>query len=108
MRLHKGILALLMLSALVCANLWSQTEAPAGAPTASGQSTTSSQAGSTASNPAQSPPATTASSTPSWTTVGRVNFSAMVDGYYSFNNNHPNSDFNALYNFNDKTNQVDL
>ncbi len=32
----------------------------------------------------------------------------MVDGYYSFNDNHPNSDFNELYNFNDKTNQVDL
>lgn len=32
----------------------------------------------------------------------------MADFYYSFNNNHPLGGFNQLYNFNDKTNQVDL
>lgn len=32
----------------------------------------------------------------------------MVDGYYGFNNNHPESGFNKLYNFNDRTDQVDL
>jgi hypothetical protein len=32
----------------------------------------------------------------------------MVDGYYSFDNNHPQSGFNQLYNFDDKTNQADL
>jgi len=64
-----------------------QTQAPAPAPTAA---------------PAPAPP------TPSWTTVGKVNFSAMVDGYYSFNDNHSRAGFNDLYNFDDKTNQVDL
>jgi hypothetical protein len=32
----------------------------------------------------------------------------MVDGYYSFNDNHPSSGFNQLYNFDDKTNQWNL
>ena len=32
----------------------------------------------------------------------------MVDGYYSWNNNHPASDLNQLYDFNDKTNQWGL
>ena len=32
----------------------------------------------------------------------------MFDGYYSFNNNHPVSGFNEFYNFDDRTNQVDL
>jgi hypothetical protein len=32
----------------------------------------------------------------------------MVDGYYSFNDNHPQSGVNELYNFNDRTNQADL
>ena len=32
----------------------------------------------------------------------------MLDGYYSFSDNHPASGFNNLYNFNDRTDQVDL
>src|SRR5882724_4509979 len=40
--------------------------------------------------------------------AGKVNFDANVDFYYSFNNNHPKGGFNQLYNFDDKTNQVDL
>jgi Putative beta-barrel porin-2, OmpL-like. bbp2 len=32
----------------------------------------------------------------------------MFDGYYSFNNNHPFSGYNQLYNFNDKTDAADL
>src|SRR5205823_6520259 len=96
MRSHRVTIGLLALSVLISANTWAQTAgAPQTAPSDSAQSPTSA-----------SPPA--ASSTPSWTSVGKVNFSAMIDGYYSFNNNHPNSEFNELYNFNDKTNQVDL
>jgi hypothetical protein len=40
--------------------------------------------------------------------VGKLNVDALVDFYYSFNNNHPLGGFNQLYNFNDKTNQVNL
>lgn len=40
--------------------------------------------------------------------LGGIDFSAMFDGYYSFNNNHPASGYNEFYNFNDRTNQVDL
>ena len=40
--------------------------------------------------------------------VGKVNFDAMVDFYYSYNENHPIGGFNQLYNFDDKTNQVNL
>jgi len=42
-----------------------------------------------------------------WTVKG-INFSGMVDVYYSFNNNHPGGGFNQLYDFNDKTDQFDL
>jgi hypothetical protein len=37
-----------------------------------------------------------------------IDFSGSVDGYYSFDDNHPQSGFNQLYNFDDKTNQADL
>lgn len=38
----------------------------------------------------------------------KINFSLMADGYYNFNNNHPDAEVNQLYNFNDKANQWDL
>jgi Putative beta-barrel porin-2, OmpL-like. bbp2 len=41
-------------------------------------------------------------------TFGKVDFALMLDGYYSFNNNHPITGFNQLYNFNDKTDQIGL
>ena len=51
--------------------------------------------------PAQEPAA------PTWS-VGPIDFSGLVDGYYSFNANHPASQINQLYNFNDSTNQFSL
>ena len=54
--------------------------------------------------PAQEP---AAPATPTWS-VGPIDFSGLVDGYYSFNSNHPASQVNQLYNFNDKTNQFSL
>lgn len=56
--------------------------------------------------PAPPPPPTTFSSTA--VRAGGIDFSGYVDGYYSFNDNHPQSGFNELYNFDDKTNQADL
>ncbi len=37
-------------------------------------------------------------------TFHKIDFSLQADGYYSFNDNHPSSGFNQLYNFDDKTN----
>ncbi len=41
-------------------------------------------------------------------TFGKIDFALTLDGYYSFNNNHPISGFNELYNFDDKTDQIGL
>lgn len=62
------------------------------------------------STPAAAPAAPAAS--PTWS-VGPVDFSGFVDGYYSYNANRPGqfSDFgqvNQLYNFDDQTNQFSL
>jgi len=54
--------------------------------------------------PAQEP----AAPAPSTWSVGPIDFSGLVDGYYSFNSNHPASQVNQLYNFDDKTNQFSL
>jgi Putative beta-barrel porin-2, OmpL-like. bbp2 len=75
-----------------------------------GQTSTGSQ---TSSPPQDSPaPAPQATAAPASDgppmTFGKVDFSLIMDGYYSFNNNHPVSGFNQLYNFNDKTNQIGL
>ncbi len=58
--------------------------------------------------PPAPPPAAPATPAATPGTYGGISFSGMVDGYYSFNDNHPDPGFNQLYNFNDKTNQVDL
>jgi hypothetical protein len=57
--------------------------------------------------PATPPPA------PTWS-VGPMDISGFIDGYYSFNFNRPNTSdslydqVNQLYNFNDKTDQFEL
>jgi Putative beta-barrel porin-2, OmpL-like. bbp2 len=81
-----------------------QTPAPAPAP-----------ADSSSAAPAQAPataPAAPAAA-PTWS-VGPMDLSGFIDGYYSFNFNRPNSSeenfdqINQLYNFNDKTDQFEL
>src|ERR1700738_3593360 len=57
---------------------------------------------------AQQAPAPAAAPAPPTWSVGPIDFSGLVDGYYSFNFNHPASQVNQLYNFNDKTNQFSL
>lgn len=37
-----------------------------------------------------------------------IDFSGMLDGYYSFNDNHPVSRLNTLYNFDDHADQIEL
>jgi len=59
--------------------------------------------------PAQTPAPTPAPepAPPIWS-AGPIDFSGLVDGYYSFNFNHPSSQFNQLYNFDVKANQFSL
>jgi Putative beta-barrel porin-2, OmpL-like. bbp2 len=63
--------------------------------------------------PADQAPATApaAPAAPTWS-VGPMDISGLIDGYYSYNANRPSSDANGqindLYNFNDKTDQFSL
>ena len=64
--------------------------------------------------PAQSPapaPAPAPAAAPTWS-LGSLDFSGYIDGYYSYNANRPsntaNGQANDLYNFNDKTDQFNL
>ncbi len=69
-----------------------------------------------ASEPAQTPapapaPAAAPAPAPTWS-VGPMDISGLIDGYYSYNANRPsdsaNGQINDLYNFNDKTDQFNL
>ena len=60
--------------------------------------------------PAQAPApaaAPAAPAPPPWS-VGGIDFSGLVDGYYTFNFNHPASATNGLYNFDTAANQFSL
>jgi len=76
-----------------------QDQAPASAPA---------PATSAAAPPAQNlAPAAAPEATPTWS-IGPIDFSGLVDGYYDFNANHPASSTNQLYNFDVKANQFSL
>src|SRR5690349_1029313 len=53
-------------------------------------------------------PAPAPAAAPSPWSVGPIDFSGLVDGYYTFNFNHPASQTNGLYNFDVKANQFSL
>ena len=79
-------------------------QASAAAATAEPASSSAAQGDSSA------PPAasqTTPAAAPTWS-VGPIDFSGAVDGYYSWNFNHPASRSNQLYNFNIPANQFSL
>jgi len=61
--------------------------------------------------PAAPAPPAPAPAAPTWS-VGPIDFSGFIDGYYSYNFNTPDSSFNGqmndYYNFNDKTGQFNL
>ena len=63
------------------------------------------------STPAQAPAPPAAPAAPTWS-VGPMDLSGLIDGYYSYNANRPsdlaNGQINDLYNFNDKTDQFSL
>ncbi|MBV9083087.1 MAG: porin [Acidobacteriaceae bacterium] len=108
--------ALVLLTAVLGTQAWAQTSGPAGAPTSSSNPNTSPEAQQPPGSGQTTAPATPPSAPPvpdttfSSTAIraGGIDFSGSIDGYYSFNNNHPQSGFNELYNFNDRTNQWDL
>lgn len=52
------------------------------------------------------PPETAPAAQP-WT-IGKINFSGLVDGYYSWANNHPGSGYNQYRNFDVKANSFSL
>lgn len=57
--------------------------------------------------PAPAPAAAAAPAPPPWS-VGPIDFSGLVDGYYTWNANHPGSATNGLYNFDTNANQFSL
>jgi hypothetical protein len=61
--------------------------------------------------PATPPAAPAAPAAPTWS-VGPMDISGLIDGYYSYNYNRPSDSANGqisdLYNFNDKTDQFNL
>ena len=61
--------------------------------------------------PAPAPAPAAAPAAPTWS-VGPMDISGLIDGYYSYNANRPsdlaNGQINDLYNFNDKTDQFSL
>ncbi|MCU1293845.1 MAG: hypothetical protein JWP08_2695 [Bryobacterales bacterium] len=70
-------------------------------PSPSSQSTSASA---TPDTPAVSAPAAAA---PVWS-VGPIDFSGLIDGYYDYNANHPSTTNNQLRNFDEKANQFSL
>lgn len=58
--------------------------------------------------PASQPPPPAATPSAIQTTLGAIDVSGLVDGYYSFNFNHPASGDNQLRNFDVKANQFSL
>lgn len=102
MQLRSTNWALFAVAMLTVTSAWAQT----GGDTASGAAPD--QTGNSAAAQNQSAPAAPAPASKYKFNFGGVDFSGMVDGYYSLNFNHPDTGFNQLYNFNDKTDQVDL
>ncbi len=108
MRVLRIYRALLLVALLACASAV-LSSAQTTSTTQNTPQSTSPSVPSSGQTPAPVPaaaPAATPAPTP-WTFDG-ISFSGMIDGYYSFNDNHPTPAFSGLYNFDDKTNQWDL
>ncbi len=57
--------------------------------------------------PASAPAAAAPAPAPTWS-IGPIDFSGTIDGYYSWNSEHPANKTNELYNFNIPTNTFSL
>ncbi len=53
------------------------------------------------------PAAAAAPAAPTWS-IGGIDFSGTIDGYYNWNNNHPFDKYNQYYNFDVQANQFSL
>jgi hypothetical protein len=63
--------------------------------------------GQTTPAPSQTPAPAPAAAPAPWS-IGPIDITGLIDGYYSFNNNHPASGFTTLRNFEVKSNQFSL
>lgn len=93
------ILAISLLAA--CSALCQSTAAPP-APAPTKADAPDAQAPAPAPTPAAAPAAA-----PTWS-IGGIDFSGFVDGYYEFNANHPADKFNQYRNFDERANQFSL
>jgi hypothetical protein len=102
--IHLKRLFLSFASAAVTASLAASAQAPTPAAPADQSSSAPAPA-------AQAPAPAAAPAAPTWS-VGPMDISGLIDGYYSYNGNRPSSTANGqandLYNFNDKTDQFNL
>jgi hypothetical protein len=101
-----------MLQAMAAAALATALIAGAQTPAPPAPAATPAPAPAAAPAPADQPAAAPAApAAPTWS-VGPMDISGLIDGYYSFNVNQPteanNGQINDLYNFNDKTDQFNL
>ncbi len=111
MTIHLKRLLFSLASAALTTSLTAVAQTPAAAAPATDQSSSSAPAAQ-APPAAQTPPAPAApAAAPTWS-VGPMDISGLIDGYYSYNANRPsnaaNLQTNDLYNFNDKTDQFNL
>jgi len=121
----KVLLTLAMISA-ACLTARAQSTAPTDSSTTPATQTTTTPAAQTTTTPAptptpaatpETPPAAAPAAAPTWS-VGPIDFSGEVSGYYSFNANHPHNQGvlspsssdtgNNLYNFDSQANTMDL
>ena len=93
MLFHRTRTALLTIPVLATCMAFAQTSTSAPAPAT------------TAPAPDATPPA--AAAPPTWS-IGGIDFSGTVDGYYNWNNNHPFDKYNQYYNFDVRANSFSL
>jgi hypothetical protein len=109
--IHLKRLLFSLASAALTTSLTAVAQTPAATAPATDQSSSATPAAQ-APPAAQTPPAPAApAAAPTWS-VGPMDISGLIDGYYSYNANRPsdsaNGQVNDLYNFNDKTDQFNL
>jgi hypothetical protein len=107
MHLHLNRFLFSVASAALTASLTAVAQRPATTAPAPDQAPASAPA-----TAAQAPaPAAAPAASPTWS-VGPMDISGLIDGYYSYNANRPsdsaNGQINDLYDFNDKTDQFNL
>jgi hypothetical protein len=105
-----GVSAYALILTSVSIQAWGQAapattdSGPAPAAQTSGQTTAQTPAPSSTSTPA---PAAAPAPAPTWS-IGPIDFSGLIDGYYGWNFNNPSTRTNQLYNFDVQSQQFSL